>query len=291
MIGIVGEWNFGNTVVLARLDDDDNDDDIYTYIDVCICIHGKAKDFPTQKSFNFCTKIGSRSCIFFFICTFVFMWRYPLGPHYINLLRTISLRYGRWSTSGTDRGNAHSFTATSNTIEGVGGRENKRTKQKESYATLCIPDSIYRLTLAWVTSENSTKQLEYRLILTRSSSLSLDPISCWLASLLQCPESTALVRRPSPTACELLCPTNSLLASPSTSGHGEISSPKPFVWFRAKTDKGIVYLAGHLHSVTFIGQLVPFFFSNATLFWISLRCQTRIFECLPNFEWSKLSII
>ena len=36
----------------------------------------------------------------------------------------------------------------------------------------------------------------------------------------------------------------------TTSGHGEISSPKPFVWFRAKTDKGIVCLAGHLHSVT-----------------------------------------
>ena len=85
-------------------------------------------------------------------------------------------------------------------------RMNKRTKrticlgltqvQNKSYATLCIPDSINRLTLAWVTSENSTNQLECRLILTRSSSLSLDPISCWLASLLRCPVSTALVRRP-----------------------------------------------------------------------------------------------
>ena len=35
-------------------------------------------------------------------------------------------------------------------------------EQKESYATLCIPDSIYGLTLAWITSENSTKQLECR---------------------------------------------------------------------------------------------------------------------------------
>ena len=51
---------------------------------------------------------------------------------------------------------------------------------------------------------------------------------------------------------ELLCPTNSLLASPSASGHGEISSLKPFVWFRAKTDKGIVCLAGHLHSVALL---------------------------------------
>ena len=74
-----------------------------------------------------------------------------------------------------------------------------------------ISDSIYRLTLAWVTSENSTKQLECRLILTRSSSLSLDPISCWLASLLRCPESTALVRVPSPTLSSSFF--HSLLAS------------------------------------------------------------------------------
>ena len=138
-------------------------------------------------------------------------------------------------------------------------KKNKRTKrticlgltqeQKESYATLCIPNSIYRLTLAWVNSENSTKQLECRLILTRSSSLSLDPISCSLVSLLRCLVSGVDCPCPCPVAnCHF--EPNSLLASPSTSGHGEISSPKPFVWFRAKTDKGIVCLVGHLHSVT-----------------------------------------
>ena len=37
-----------------------------------------------------------------------------------------------------------------------------------------ISDSIYGLTLAWITSENSTKQLECRHLLTRSSLL--DPI-------------------------------------------------------------------------------------------------------------------
>ena len=36
----------------------------------------------------------------------------------------------------------------------------------------------------------------------------------------------------------------------TTSGHAEISSPKPFVWFCTKTDKGIICLADHLHSVT-----------------------------------------
>ena len=90
---------------------------------------------------------------------------------------------------------------------------------------------------------------------THLPSLWLDPLSPRLASLLGYPLSTAPVRVPSPTACQLLCPTNSLLASPSTSGRGENSSPKLFVWFRAKKDKGIVYLAGHLHSVTYVPNL------------------------------------
>ena len=56
-----------------------------------------------------------------------------------------------------------------NTIEGtekIEGQTNKHeqslglTKSRGRYATLCIPDSIYGLTLAWVTSENSTKLLE-----------------------------------------------------------------------------------------------------------------------------------
>ena len=183
------------------------------------------------------------------------MWRYLFGPHTLHqLLWTIPLLYGRWLTSGSDRGNAHFFTATSNTIEGTGGKKEQTNKilgvNSSAEGELCNTLCMCRLTLAWVTSETSTKQLECRLILTQSSSLSLDPISCRLASLLRCLVSTAPVRVPSPTASSFFCPTNSLLAPPSTSGHGGISSPKPFVWFRAKTDKGIVCLAGHLRSVT-----------------------------------------
>ena len=56
---------------------------------------------------------------------------------------------------------------------------------------------------------------------------------------------------------ELLCPT--LFSRPlTTSGHVEIAGPKPFVWFRAITDKGIVCLAGHLHSVTYGRKDEPF---------------------------------
>ena len=124
-----------------------------------------------------------------------------------------------------------------------------------SCATLCIPNSIYRLTLAWVTSENFTKQLECRPILTLSSSLSLDPISCSLASLLRCRLPLSVSRH---QLLQLLCPTYSLLAS--TSGPAEISSSKPFVC-----------LAGHLHSVTNIYMPNIVWTIQTFMFWM-LAC-------------------
>ena len=121
------------------------------------------------------------------------------------------------------------------------------SEQKESMQHY-ISDSIYGLTLAWITSENSTKQLECRHLLTRSSSL--DPIFSATVSPLRCPVSTAPVRGSTPT---LSAPFSNQLSSrvplplPATL---RFQVQKPFVWFRAKTDKGIVCLAGHLYSVT-----------------------------------------
>ena len=127
------------------------------------------------------------------------------------------------------------------------------SEQKES--------SIYGLTLAWITSENSTKQLEcqhldsifftgpYLLLLCPESTTSLRVISP-TPSLLGCPESTAPVRGFMPTAVSsFLQPTlfRVPLPLPDTA---RFQVQKPFVWFRAKTDKGIVCLAGHLYSVT-----------------------------------------
>ena len=139
-----------------------------------------------------------------------------------------------------------------NRIEGT-GETNKtnnmlgvNSRAKRGVMQHYISDSIYDLTLAWITSENSTKQLECRY---------LDSIF-FAGPYLMLPRLSARV-----STVDRLCPypvanshfePNSFLASPSTSSHGEISSPKPFVWFRAKTGKGIVCLAGHLHSVTFI---------------------------------------
>ena len=78
-----------------------------------------------------------------------------------------------------------------------------------------FPVYICRIKLAWISSETSTKQLECRLILTRSSFTGLDPLSCRLASLLRCPVSTASPRRPSPTAHFSVPLSHSLTGVPS----------------------------------------------------------------------------
>ena len=94
----------------------------------------------------------------------------PSAPSTYQLLQTISL-LGRWSSSGSDRGIAHFFIATRNTIERVGEKEqtnetnntsfgvNSKCKTR-SYVTLCIPVSIYRLTLARISNEDSTTHEE-----------------------------------------------------------------------------------------------------------------------------------
>ena len=78
------------------------------------------------------------------------------------------------------------------------------------------------------------------LLWTSSHPTGLSAVRCRLVTrvtLRQLPSSSSFVQLPD--WCYL-----------PTSGHVEISSPKPFVWFRAKTDKGIVCLADLLHSVT-----------------------------------------
>ena len=111
-----------------------------------------------------------------------------------------------------------------------------------------FPVCICRLTQAWISSETSTKLLGTPTYPDRSSSL-LWTLSHAKSSLC-CPVSTALsyVRRQLPSSSPFV-QLPSCVPLP-TSGHAKISSPKPFVWFRAKTDKGIVCLADLLHSVT-----------------------------------------
>ena len=122
--------------------------------------------------------------------------------------------------------------------------------QKESYVTWCM----CKLTLVWTLAKlpQSNWNADSSLLDLLSLVWTLSHADSPLCSGVRCRLLLPVVPRQLPSSS--FCPTNSLLASPSTSGHGEISSPKPFVWFRAKTDKGIVCLAGHLHSVT-LGQL------------------------------------
>ena len=77
----------------------------------------------------------------------------------------------------------------------------------------CISNSIYRLTLAWILA--NIPQSNWN---ADSSWLDLlhwsGPHLLQLVSPLRCPVSTAPVRVPSPTPCELLCPPQLSLSRP-----------------------------------------------------------------------------
>ena len=161
----------------------------------------------------------------------------PIGGH-----RTFLYGYKKYN-----RGSGRKRTNEQNKQYEPGVNSKCKTR---SYVTLCIPVSIYRLTLAWISSENSKTHEECWVILTRLPSLlwtsshptGLSAVRCRLATrvtLRQLPSSSSFVQLPSRVPLP-------------TSGHAEISSPKLFVWFRAKTDKGIVCLADLLHSVTIL---------------------------------------
>ena len=116
-----------------------------------------------------------------------------------------------------------------NTIEGTG--ENKRNEQTRTKRLVLtqeqkgsmqhyISDSIYGLTLAWNTSENSTKQLECRYLLTRSSLTVAGPHLCYGVRS----RPPLFVSRRQLFVSSFLQPT--LFSRPVTSsGHADISSP------------------------------------------------------------------
>ena len=113
---------------------------------------------------------------------------------------------------------------------------------------------ICRLTLRCILREISTK-LRGMLTHLDWSSFTVPGPYFMPIGLFCCPVSTASLRHPSATAfSRFLLPTPlslTCLSYPTSSLIQDLES-KPFVWFRAKTDKGIVYLADHLHSVTYI---------------------------------------
>ena len=137
---------------------------------------------------------------------------------------------------------------------------------------MCIPDSRYGLTLAWVTNENSTMLLEsdiLRLFFTGPylvSSPLCSGVWCWLplrgstptslfASLLSSLNSPLC----SPATNSLSCPAATPLSWVASSTLIRVPLPLPdtaifhvqesFVWFRAKTDSSA--LAAYPHSATY----------------------------------------
>ena len=128
-----------------------------------------------------------------------------------------------------------------------------------------ISDSIYGLTLAWITSENFTKQLECR---------HLDSIFFAGPYLLL----TRLSAVPSPTACQLLSPTNSLLASRYLfQPHRDFKSKNPLSGFAPKqTKESSAWRATHI--VLHIAQ-------HFTLTILSLTSTLHVWSVLDSTEW------
>ena len=106
------------------------------------------------------------------------VWRYPpRPPRYINLFEPFLF------TAGDQLVVPIGASHISLPLQEIQSREREKKEQTNnilgvnskcktrSIVTLCIPVSIYRLTLAWISSENSTTLLECRLILTRIPSL------------------------------------------------------------------------------------------------------------------------
>ena len=122
---------------------------------------------------------------------------------------------GRWSTSGPS-GVTHISCPTR--IRSGGQEKIKQTNKHEqclgltqSRKIVCNTTCMCGLTLAWVTSENSTKQLECRHLLTRSSSL--DPI---FSAGLTAPVSGVDCPCPWFHANRLSAPFSNQLSLPST---------------------------------------------------------------------------
>ena len=174
----------------------------------------------------------------------------PLAPRTYQLLWNNSVLAGDLSSGPLGYLTFHYGHKKYNRGSGRKRTKNKRTiwawvnSKKGSFVTLhslCI----CRLTLACICAKllQATRNANSSLtVFLTASGLYLTP-----TALFCCPLSTAPLRLPSPT--HLSGFLFQLLSSPTSGLVGDLE-PKPFVWFRAKTDKGIVCLADHPHSVT-----------------------------------------
>ena len=171
------------------------------------------------------------------------MCLYPLGPpRYINFFEPFHFLAGdqlvvpiaashisiRLQEIQSREWEERKQTNKPNNMPGV----NSKCNGKELCDT-AFPVFLCRLTLAWISSETSTKLLRMPTYPDRSSSLLWTSLACQLVSLLSGVDS------PLVSPFTKLPSSSSFVQLPSrvplpTSGHAEISSPKLFVWFRVQ---------------------------------------------------------
>ena len=118
--------------------------------------------------------------------------------------------------------------------------------QEEELCNIAFPMCICRLTLACISSENSTTLLGMPTHLDRSSLTAAGPYLMPTGHFC-CPVSTRHSHHHSPTTLFSVSLYNSYWRSPAYFRLRRDLESKPFVWFPAKTDKGIICLADHLH--------------------------------------------
>ena len=173
---------------------------------------------------------------------YIHMWRYPpRPPRYINFFEPFHFTAGDQLV--VPIGTSH-ISLPLQEIQSREWEEREQTNnmlgvnskcKTRSYVTLNIPVSIYRLMLAWISSENSSTLLECRLILTRL------PHCGWTLShadwSLCCPVSTGHSRHPSPTPSSSSFVQLSDRRSLPTSGHPRSRVQNPLSGFAPKQTK------------------------------------------------------
>ena len=146
-------------------------------------------------------------------------------------------------------GNAHFLPPHKNTIEGDRRKQNRRTNNKlgvtKGRGRCCNTICMCRLSLAWVTSENSTMLLGSDILrlfftgpyLVSSPLCSVSGVDCPSVDSRQLPLLLANYQLPSLVLASLWVASSTLIRLPvPLPGTARFHVQEFFVWFRAKTD-------------------------------------------------------
>ena len=146
-------------------------------------------------------------------------------------------------------GNAHFLPPHKNTIEGDRRKQNRRTNNKlgvtKGRGRCCNTICMCRLSLAWVTSENSTMLLGSDILrlfftgpyLVSSPLCSVSGVDCPSVDPRQLPLLLANYQLPSLVLASLWVASSTLIRLPvPLPGTARFHVQESFVWFRAKTD-------------------------------------------------------